>query len=631
MAEQLTIKINGDIDDYKKSIGGVGKINKKLGEGLKVLAKASAIGFTALGTAAGFAVNEARKIETITTQFEVLTGSAAQATKTVKELQEFSASTPFQFEGIAKTSQQLLGFGFAADELPGKLKSIGDVASAIGKPMEEVGFIFGQVSAAGKLTGERLLQFQERAIPIGPAIAKTMGIAEESVKDMVSKGKVSFEDFEKAFQSLSQEGGFAFEGMIKQSTTLDGVFSTTKDNISLLAAGIGQELLPFVKQATTEFLKLVQSLRDSEKFLKGVKDVISFTSKVVLGAIEAFDQLGTIIGATFATISESVTAALDLNFKKASKIFKDNTNDLGNEILKIEEGYAEKRSAIDESLYAEKDAKQTEAQEKELVKIKEHNDKKKADDEAEKQAKDDEFEEALEGLDEKSEILTEKEVEIFEREQEAKKEREQVAKIKELKANGKHAEALVAIEKLRNKKTLEDNKKAIEQKKQIQEIELNATQNFLSAGASLAKDGSNEQKALLSANALISTYSAASQALATPPGPPYTFPLAASVVALGIANVAKINSVGFAQGGIFKGGIPGVDSINALVQKDEIIAPTSSFDEVVEGTARQRGFTKSGENGGGSVQEVLVGFTDNAIEIIEQKILERRALGTGLL
>jgi len=95
------------------------------------------------------AVNEAKKIETITTQFEVLTGSAEKATQIVKELQDFSATTPFQFEGIAQTAKQLIGFGFEADQIQGKLQAIGDVASAIGKPISEIGLIFGQVSAAG--------------------------------------------------------------------------------------------------------------------------------------------------------------------------------------------------------------------------------------------------------------------------------------------------------------------------------------------------------------------------------------------------------------------------------------------------------------------------------------------------
>jgi len=46
-----------------------------------------------------------------------------------------------------------------------------------------------------------LLQLQERAIPIGPALAKTLGIAEERVREFVSKGLVDFETLRKAFES----------------------------------------------------------------------------------------------------------------------------------------------------------------------------------------------------------------------------------------------------------------------------------------------------------------------------------------------------------------------------------------------------------------------------------------------
>ena len=129
---------------------------------------------------------------------------------------------------------------------------------------------------------------------------------------------------------------------------------------------------------------------------------------------------------------------------------------------------------------------------------------------------------------------------------------------------------------------------------------------------------------------MISTYSAATQALATPPGPPVTIPLAASVTALGLANVAKINGVKFAEGGMFKGGIPGVDSIQALVQQKEIIAPVSSFDEVVEGTARERGFVKEDEEGGVKKIQIELIPKDDMINFIQQQIIEVELQNTGV-
>jgi len=222
------------------------------------------IAFAGFGAAIGGAIAQAAKFEDIGVQFEVLTGNVEVANGALKELQDFSAGTPFQFASIANAGKQLLGFGFEVDELNTKLTEIGNVAAASGKSIDEISLIFGQVAAAGKLTGERLLQFQERAIPIGPAIAKTLGVAETAVKDLVTKGVVDFATFEKAFASLSEEGGFAFEGLIKLSKTFNGALSTLGDVFALLGDKIGQFFLPTAKQVIIVLTNILNVIRESE-------------------------------------------------------------------------------------------------------------------------------------------------------------------------------------------------------------------------------------------------------------------------------------------------------------------------------------------------------------------------------
>ncbi len=264
----LIIKISGDTDEYTKAIKKVGKETKSLQDTLSGIAKTSAVAFAGFAIGIGLAVKEAAKFEQIQVQFEVLTGSVEAATKSVAELSAFAARTPFQFENIAKAGQQLLAFGFSTDQLIPLLGSLGDVSAATGSDLNEVGLIFGQVAAAGKLTGERFLQFQERAIPIGPAIAKTMGVAENAVRGLVSEGKVSFDIFEKAFKSLSEEGGLAFNGMAKQSETLNGLISTLTDNFSLTAAEVGKEFVPAFKKAVEVLIDVFRFIREHPKLIK---------------------------------------------------------------------------------------------------------------------------------------------------------------------------------------------------------------------------------------------------------------------------------------------------------------------------------------------------------------------------
>jgi len=254
-----------------------------------VIGGLKALGSAAFGIGAGF-VKSAAQIEGLTSQLTTLTGSATDAANILVDLQQFAASTPFQLPGLAETTKKLLSFGFSQEEIIPKLKELGDVAAGSGADLGNLALIFGQVNAAGKLTGERLLQLQERAIPIGPALAKTMGVAETAVRDLVSEGKVSFDIFEKAFASLSAEGGQFFEGMVRQSKTFDGVVSTLSDNIDLVSADIGEGLLPEIKGLGIAFIGLIQSNKPliasfKEFAATGLTDFIN-------GAIQAIVPLG---------------------------------------------------------------------------------------------------------------------------------------------------------------------------------------------------------------------------------------------------------------------------------------------------------------------------------------------------
>ena len=113
------------------------------------------LGKTVLDMGMSF-VDAAKDIEDMSVQFEVLTGSATTAKTLIKDLQKFGAETPFEMKGISNATKSLLAYGFTAEEVIPKLRQIGDVASATGSSLEEVSQVYGQVAAAGKLTGERL-------------------------------------------------------------------------------------------------------------------------------------------------------------------------------------------------------------------------------------------------------------------------------------------------------------------------------------------------------------------------------------------------------------------------------------------------------------------------------------------
>lgn len=634
-SDKIVIEFDGDIRDLKAKLSSsdkqVSRLNKsaaKLKTSLAGAGKLAAVGFGALTAALAGAVNEAAKFETITTQFETLTGSAEQATKTVKELQDFTAKTPFQFESVSTAARQLLSFGVSVDNVGEKLQAIGDVSSASGKDISELSVIFGQIRAQGKLTGERLNQLVEAAVPIGPALAKTMGVAEKSIRSLVSKGEVDFATFEKAFISLSQKGGFAFEGMIKQSKTLSGLISTVKDNVSLFAADIGKQLLPVAKLLAERFLTLIQNLRDGGEGFETLTTAMSGTLKFAALVKASFENLGAVIGVGLATALEASIAAINLNFKQAAKIVEGGAKEVG-EVLK------ENDKKLKKDLLDIDEAFRTTKRNRNLA------DKEKAKEDAAA-----ETEIKAQAMIEEDELLREVEMELAERkfaDEEARLEAINVltkSKLKE-KFDAKRAveqddiKSSIKENQLRMKDEIKYGKNLAASKAFFRSQDATAYGMMLDNLVTLGRSGNKElvrvAQAASVAKAIMNTAEGVTKALAI--GGPILGPiLAGTMYAAGAVQIATIKSQGFAKGGLVEGGTLGRDSVPAMMQQGEIVAPRSNFEEVIGSVRAKREADKLNEEGtSGGAMEVVVGFADNAFEIIEEKILERRTLGIGAI
>ena len=309
-------KADKSFDSFKGNLAAIATSGaiKAIGTGLKELVIGS--------------LQAAASTEKIRTQLEILTGSQEKAASLYKELTAFSASTPFQLQGIAEASAQLISFGFSADTVTTRIGKIGEVAAGSGADLKEIALIYGQVAAAGKLTGERLLQFQERAIPIGPALAKSLGVAESEVKGLVSSGVVGFNEFEEAFNSLSQAGGL-FEGAIeKQSQTLNGVLSTLGDNFFILQSEIGDAFKPELIDGAKV---IIGSLQDLTRVLIDNRDVLAKGIGFISDYIGVYAELATSI-ATAETPLDKLNEAIEKNIENAAVLIsrkKDLESDKG--------------------------------------------------------------------------------------------------------------------------------------------------------------------------------------------------------------------------------------------------------------------------------------------------------------
>ncbi len=253
----LIVTIGAQTKQFDKALGrsmskmrNFGRSTKQLGRNMT---RSLTMPIAALGAAA---VKSAADLETMETSFISLTGGAKEAAAMMRNLNEFTAKTPFQIEAVAKSARQLIASGSDISQVNEQLQFLGDIAATSGQPIDEIAAIFSKVNAKGKVELESLNQLAERGIPIFTALSEATGLP----ADKLGAGAVSVEQFNAVLKGFSAEGGFAAGAMERLSQTASGKFSTALDNLKLAGAALAESLMPVLKDILDRFVGLMQTL-----------------------------------------------------------------------------------------------------------------------------------------------------------------------------------------------------------------------------------------------------------------------------------------------------------------------------------------------------------------------------------
>lgn len=191
-----------------------------------------AIGAIGVGTLVKEGVQYNATIEQLQTSFEVMTGSATKASEVVERLKEIGAKTPFEFTGLAETTQLLMNYGFTADDAMDKMMMLGDISQGSAEKMNRIATAYGQMSSAGKVSLEDVKQMIEAGFNPLREISDSTGESMSSLYDRISKGTLSIDEITASMERSTSAGGKYFQSMEKQSQTLNGQWSTLKDNFN---------------------------------------------------------------------------------------------------------------------------------------------------------------------------------------------------------------------------------------------------------------------------------------------------------------------------------------------------------------------------------------------------------------
>lgn len=308
-AQKVIDKINANLGNigsaaFKQQLDGVNKLSEGMLRVVQITDQMVRTGYRlTLGLSApliaaiSYAVKLGSTLESARISFEILTGSVANATKHLQELQTFAATTPFQFTQLIGLSRQLQAAGIAAKDVIPLLRSVGNTLAVIGGDPEAINRIIDQlvhIQTLGRVTLRELNPIARAGIPVFAQLADAIKLPGEAadetgrrLKRLIAGGILPGPEFIKFFQA-AQNVQYP-QGLEKISQTIKTQISNLVDVFQFAAAQLGEALAP----AT---LVILAFLTNIVKILSGVISVFNQLPNPIKIAIGLFIAFAAAIG-----------------------------------------------------------------------------------------------------------------------------------------------------------------------------------------------------------------------------------------------------------------------------------------------------------------------------------------------
>lgn len=243
--------------------------------------------------------------------FQTMLKSAEAGTQMLRDLQQFAAETPFDVPSVVSAGQQLMAFGFKAEEIIPMLTNLGDAASGLGLGTEGVSrlaYALGQMQTSGKLNAQDMMQLISAGIAAWDMLAQAAGKTVAEMKDLCSKGAI---DSKAAVQTIVAGMNDQFGGMMaKTSDEVAGLLANIEETAGNTSAAVGKYLTEafnikgILKDVSDRLGEFQQKMQTATEQGKSLGDVIKeCVPAPVIGVIGAF-------AAVLAVVSVAAVATL---------------------------------------------------------------------------------------------------------------------------------------------------------------------------------------------------------------------------------------------------------------------------------------------------------------------------------
>ena len=232
-------------------------------------------------------ITRAMNLENAHFQLQGLLKDEQQVQAIMKNVSDSVDGTAYSLDSAAKVASQFAASGMrAGDEMYASLRAVAGVAAMTNSSYDDIGQVFTAIAGQGRVMGNDLLQLSARGMNAAATLGQAMGKSESEIREMVTKGKISFKDFAKAMDD-------AFGEHAKKANES---FSGAMSNIKASLARIGAEFVSPLIVQNGPFVQLFNTIRERINDVKSeigpLSDMFTKTTiSIVNSMTESFKKL----------------------------------------------------------------------------------------------------------------------------------------------------------------------------------------------------------------------------------------------------------------------------------------------------------------------------------------------------
>lgn len=208
-------KLTREYKEFASGTNNADEIVKSLTDSLKRTA-AEIGGLMAIKKFGSDVIEATGKMQQLQVALSTILQDKSKADALLADISKFAVTTQFSIDDVATGAKQLLAYGSSADTVVDELSMLGDVASGLQIPLGSLIYLYGTLRVQGRAYWRDIQQFQGRGVNVVEEMAKNLGVTQDQIKSLVEEGKIGFNDVEKAFKSMTSEGG-KFNNMLENS------------------------------------------------------------------------------------------------------------------------------------------------------------------------------------------------------------------------------------------------------------------------------------------------------------------------------------------------------------------------------------------------------------------------------